>query len=59
MDRNRQSTTAQAARGREPEAKPDHAPKTYSQGEQILFGAKLLAVVGALVAILWLLERSL
>ena len=59
MDRNRQSLPAQTAGGREAEANRDHAPKTYSQSEQILFGAKLFAVAGVLVAALWLLERSL
>ena len=37
----------------------DYSPRTYTVSEQIVFGAKLTAVVGIFFLILWLVEKHL
>lgn len=38
------------------ETKIDFSPKTYTLRDQIVFGVKLLAVVGIILLMLWLFD---
>ncbi|MCB1021123.1 MAG: hypothetical protein H6509_05125 [Bryobacterales bacterium] len=39
------------------EPKSVYEPRTYSTQEQVMFAAKIVVVVGALVLLLWLLDQ--
>jgi hypothetical protein len=40
------------------EDKSEFEPKTYSSLDQIKFGVKLALIVGAVVLVLWLLDKG-